>query len=120
MAVPFHGPAFSTPPDRSELKASDTPTNMITPALNTGSVRTHLVALVDLVMNLVAVTARMPIRIRTAASPMLKVRIKTRPKTILCIATAARSTTIAEGHGTIPPEMPSVSRLHNVTSPRGT
>ena len=115
-----HQPAESTPPERSDVTASVTPTSMITPALKTGSARTSLAALADLVMNLVAVTARMPIRISTAASPMLKAKIRTRPKTILCIATAARSTTIAEGHGTIPPEMPSVSRLHNVTSPCGT
>ncbi len=46
--------------------------------------------------------------INTAAKPMLKATIKSKPKPMRCSDTALSRTTNAAGQGTIPPLMPSV------------
>ena len=52
-------------------------------------------------------TIRIPMTIRTLASPRLKAPIKARPQAIFLIDTARSNITIAVGQGTMPPLMPS-------------
>jgi len=49
------------------------------------------------------------------ANPRLNANTKTKPKPIRFKAIAPSKTTKAEGQGNIPPEMPSASRLRQVT-----
>ena len=56
-----------------------------------------------------------PTAVSVSASPALNATTSTRPNAVLLSATAASSSTIADGHGTRPPDTPSASRLRHVT-----
>ena len=60
-------------------------------------------------------TINSPIPVSTEANPRLKATINSRPSATRCEATATSNTTSAEGHGKMPPVMPSASRLPLVT-----
>ncbi len=62
-----------------------------------------------------ALTNISPMVVSTAASPILKARIRIMPNPTRCIEIAAKRTTNAEGHGRMPPVIPKANKLRQVT-----
>ena len=107
------------PASISARTAITRPTPMISTALSRGRRFTRRPSPENRSISGRAFTISTPMAISTAANPRLKARISSRPKAMRCRDTAINKITKAPGQGTMPPEMPRVSRLPREAPVRG-
>jgi len=93
---------------------------VIVAALNTGKARATTEPVGMRWSQPAADTTMMPMAMSTDASPKLKALISKSPYATRCSAIALKRTTSADGHGTIPPDIPSARIDRAVIGPSGT
>ena len=91
------------------------PRIMMTKALNAGRILINGPAVGIRSSSWRALTNISPMVVSTAASPILKARIRIMPNPTRCIEIAAKRTTNAEGYGRMPPVIPKANKLRQVT-----
>ena len=96
------------------------PMQVMTAALKTGITRVAAIPAGNRRNTCEADTTMIPMAISTDARPALKAVINANPYTARCRAMALSKTTSADGHGTIPPEIPSATIDLAVIGPSGT